>query len=219
MANIKAERFTALKARVKAEMQRRNQSGSVAAYGAAAYDYTEAPTAGKTVRKEHRDKLLTPMRAVNSDAVPEASGAVVTEKELANLEARMTAWEARGLTDASGSDCKAGCTGACYGGCATGCSGCSGCSGCGSGCARTCAGTCDGGCEDGCGGSCWERCRDDCTNTCTKVCASNCDTSCSGECVGCSATCKTTCYNNCDNNCSTTCNDGCYNSCLWASEN
>ena len=60
MSVVKAERFTALKAKVKAEMLRRNQSGSVASYGGAAYDYTTAPAAGRTVRKEHRDKLIEP---------------------------------------------------------------------------------------------------------------------------------------------------------------
>lgn len=57
MAIVKAERFTALKAKVKAEMLRRDQSGSVAAYGGSAYDYTEPPAAGKTIRQEHRDLL------------------------------------------------------------------------------------------------------------------------------------------------------------------
>ena len=85
MSVVKAERFTALKAKVKAEMLRRNQSGSVASYGGAAYDYTTAPAAGRTVRKEHRDKLIEPMRAVNSDVIPAAKG-VISESELANLE-------------------------------------------------------------------------------------------------------------------------------------
>ena len=55
MAVIQSERFVALKARVKAECQRRNGSGSVASYGGAAYDYTTPPRQGGTVLKEHRD--------------------------------------------------------------------------------------------------------------------------------------------------------------------
>ena len=68
MSVVKADRFTftALKARVKTEMQRRNQSGSVAGYGGSTYDYAVAPAAGGVVRAEHRDKLVTPMRAVNN---------------------------------------------------------------------------------------------------------------------------------------------------------
>ncbi len=69
MAQIKAERFTALKAKVKAEMKRRCRSGSVASYGGSAYDYTVEPETGKLIQKEHLDKLTGPMRAVNSDAM------------------------------------------------------------------------------------------------------------------------------------------------------
>lgn len=43
MAVVKAERFTSLKAMVKAEVLRRNRSGSVASYGGAAYDYSVQP--------------------------------------------------------------------------------------------------------------------------------------------------------------------------------
>lgn len=218
MANIKAERFTALKARVKAEMQRRNQSGSVAAYGAAAYDYTEAPATGKIIKQEHRDKLVTPMRAVNSDTVPDASGAgQVRGAELANLETRMSVWEARALTDVSGSDCKAGCTGACYGGCATGCSGCSGCSGCGSGCASTCSGSCSGGCEGGCDGTCWSSCASNCLNSCSAACQNNCETACTdtcyGGCKGGCAGCGGACSNNCVTTCKTLCDKLCQSVC------
>ena len=86
MTVISAERFTALKAKVKAEMLRRNQSGSVAEYGGAAYDYTNAPAAGRVIQKEHIEKLTGPMRAVNPDLVP-APGNVVTEAELEHARA------------------------------------------------------------------------------------------------------------------------------------
>lgn len=209
MSVVKADRFTALKARVKAEMQRRNQSGSVADYGGSSYDYTVAPAAGKTVRAEHRDKLVTPMRAVNSDLVPASAGSDIKESELANLETRVTAWSARSMTDQSGSDCKSGCTGTCYTGCATGCSGCgsgcpNGCSGCGSGC-DGCSG-CGSGCS-GCSG-----CGSGCPNGCTS-CGSGCGAiGCSGMCVqgcggcdGCSG-CGSGCAHNCSTECSNSAN-------------
>ena len=146
MSVVKAERFAALKAKVKAEMLRRNQSGSVASYGGAAYDYTTAPAAGRTVRREHRDKLIEPMRAVNSDVIPAARG-VISESELQNLETRAAVWAARSITDKSGSDCKSGCGS----GCGDGCYGCGG--GCGSGC---------GGCDGGCSGTCTSQCSQSC---------------------------------------------------------
>ena len=181
MAVISAERFTALKAKVKAEMLRRNQSGSVAEYGGAAYDYTNAPAAGRVIQKEHIEKLTGPMRAVNPDLVPEPGG-IVTEAELSNLETRITAWAQRGITDTSATDCKSGCTGTCYTGCATGCS-------------TTCSGTCS--------GSCGDSCSYNCTNTCKDFCGSNvCETSCTTACVDtCQGTCKQTCGDWCKDNC------------------
>ena len=135
MAVIKANRLTALKAKVKTEMLRRNQSGSVASYGGAAYDYTVPPAPGTVIRQEHLDKLSVPLSAVNSGDVPGRTGnRVVSEAELSTMEAKVTAWSARSITDRSGSDCRSGCTGTCYTGCATGCSGC------GSGCPGACTG-------------------------------------------------------------------------------
>lgn len=177
MAVITAERFTALKAKVKAEMLRRSQSGSVAAYGGTAYDYITAPSAGKVIQKEHIEKLTGPMRAVNPDLVPEPDG-IVTETELANLETRITAWAQRGITDRTATDCKSGCTGTCYTGCATGCSGtcgdaCTG--GCKYGCSDDCGsgcGNCNSGCYGGCQGQCGDgTCRSTCTGYCGRACA------------------------------------------------
>ena len=184
MAVLKAERFTTLKSKVKAEVLRRNRSGSVASYGGAAYDYKIQPAKGTVILQEHLDKLSVPLSAINSNAVPGKTGKrVLSEAELANMEAKVTAWSARSMTDRSGSDCKSGCTGTCYTGCATGCTGCgsgcpSGCSGCGSGCPNTCTGcgsgcpsscsACSAGCANGCTG-----CGSGCPNTCTENCAYN----------------------------------------------
>ena len=180
MSVVRADRFTALKEKVKAEMLRRNQDGTVEDYGGAAYDYTVAPAAGGVIRAEHRDKLVSPMRAVNSDLVPASVGSVIKESELANLETRVAVWEARSMTDQSGSDCKSGCTGTCYTGCATGCSGdCdAGCYGCG----KACVGDCTNTCEDGCGGKCSNNCNS-CEGSCYTDCLGSCDHECSSSCV------------------------------------
>lgn len=216
MAVIKPERFTQLKAKVKAEMQRRNQSGSVASYGGSSYDYSVIPSAGKTVRAEHRDKLINPMRAVNSDKVPVGTG-TIKDTELANMETLIDAWKTRTLTDRSKSDCKSGCTGTCYTGCATGCyntctGGCSGCSGC-SGC---------GGCDDGCWDNCWARCTNNCSGSCDGCsgCGSGCASTCSGGCKNtcnntCSGGCNTTCTGECKGGCKTGCYYGCKTGCLF----
>lgn len=223
MSVAKADRFTTLKAKVKAEMQRRNQSGSVASYGGSSYDYTVPPAAGKTVQKEHRDKLIGPMQAVNSNVIPAAKG-IISEDELANLETRVAVWGARQMTDRSGSDCKSGCTGTCYTGCATGCSGCSGCSGCGSGCPNSCSGctgcsgcggacssSCSGGCDGctscsgdcegctGCSGDCRSSCRG--CSGCGEACSSSCSGGCGGGCSGCGSGCESSCGGTCDGTC------------------
>lgn len=191
MSVVKADRFTALKAKVKAEMLRRNKSGSVAAYGGSEYDYAQPPAQGGVVRSEHREKVITPMRAVNSDLVGEAQGAAIGEEELADLETRVDVWAARTITDQSGSDCKSGCTGTCYTGCVTGCSGCGsgcsgGCTGCGSGCPTGCS---------SCGGSCGLGCEYTCIGDCTTGCG-GCANYCS---TGCTGTCMTYCGQNCLN--------------------
>lgn len=208
MSVVKAERFAALKAKVKAEMLRRNQSGSVASYGGAAYDYTTAPAAGRTVRKEHRDKLIEPMRAVNSDVIPAARG-VISESELQNLETRAAVWAARSITDKSGSDCKSGCGSGCPDGCSSCPSGCSGCSGCGSGCPGGCSGCgsgCPGGCS-GCGSGCPSGCSG-CSGGCQSSCSGGCEDNCSIRCIGgCSGGCK----GNCSGSCTSHCASGCTN--------
>lgn len=217
MSVVKADRFVALKAMVKAEMQRRNQSGSVAGYGGSAYDYTAVPAAGKPIRAEHRDKLVTPMRAINSDLVPASAGNVVRESELSNLETRATAWSARSMTDRSGSDCKSGCTGTCYTGCATGCYSCGAacgdaCTGCGSGCPNGCS-ACGSGCPNGCdscGGDCSNGCGDACEGC--SGCGSGCD-GCSGCGSGCADGCVQGCVNGCRGNCGGACNDTCDGGC------
>lgn len=210
MPILKAERLNALKAKVKAEMLRRNQSGSVASYGGTAYDYTVTPAVGKVVLQEHLDKLSVPMAAVNADAVPGKTGKrVITESELANLETRVALWAARSLSDQSGSDCKSGCTGTCYTGCTTGCSGCGSgcpgsCSGCGSGCPNGCSG-CGGSCSYGCGGC--DGC-DGCSG-----CGSGCPTGCSGCGSGCPTGCSSSCTGGCKGGCGGSCGSGCPNTC------
>lgn len=211
MAVISAERFTALKAKVKAEMLRRNQSGSVAAYGGAAYDYTNVPAAGHIIQKEHIEKLTGPMRAVNPDLVPEPGG-VVTEAELANLETHITKWAQRAIVDKTDTDCKSGCTGTCYTGCATGCSGtcsaacrndCTG--GCGDSCSNDCSNMCKDTCYSGCVGSCINDCSRNCSNGCSSNCGGNCIGGCRFGCTSCTDECTHACYFNC----STSCLNGC----------
>lgn len=191
---ILASDFVSLKARVKAEMNRRCRSGSLTAYAGAAYDYSVVPANGVIVKPEHLNKLVVPINAISPSGYTEkAAGDAVPE--LATLDAKLAAHEAYPMRG-SGSDCASGCSGLCSSGCYNSCSGCGGscsydCSGCTGSCVGDCQGSCSGGCSTSCGGACW---RDGCTSNCTAACRMDCTGGCKGNCGSiCSTNCRTTC--------------------------
>lgn len=191
---ILASDFVSLKARVKAEMNRRCRSGSLTAYAGAAYDYSVVPANGVIVKPEHLNKLVVPINAISPSGYTEkAAGDAVPE--LATLDAKLAAHEAYPMRG-SGSDCASGCSGLCSSGCYNSCSGCGGscsydCSGCSGTCTGDCEGTCSGDCSTSCGGACW---RDGCTSNCTAACRMDCTGGCKGNCGSiCSTNCRTTC--------------------------
>lgn len=191
---ILASDFVSLKARVKAEMNRRCRSGSLTAYAGTAYDYSVVPANGVIVKPEHLNKLVVPINAILPSGYTEkAAGDAVPE--LATLDAKLAAHEAYPMRG-SGSDCASGCSGLCSSGCYNSCSGCGGscsydCSGCSGTCTGDCEGTCSGGCSTSCGGACW---RDGCTSNCTAACRMDCTGGCKGNCGSiCSTNCRTTC--------------------------
>lgn len=191
---ILASDFVGLKARVKAEMNRRCRSGSLTAYAGTAYDYSVVPANGAIVKPEHLKKLVVPINAISPSGYTEkAAGDAVPE--LATLDAKLAAHEAYPMRG-SGSDCASGCSGLCSSGCYNSCSGCGGscsydCSGCSGTCTGDCQGTCSGGCSTSCGGACW---RDGCTSNCTAACRMDCTGGCKGNCGSiCSTNCRTTC--------------------------
>jgi hypothetical protein len=191
---ILASDFVSLKARVKAEMNRRCRSGSLTAYAGTAYDYSVVPANGVIVKPEHLNKLVVPINAISPSGYTEkAAGDAVPE--LATLDAKLAAHEAYPMRG-SGSDCASGCSGLCSSGCYNTCSGCGGscsydCSGCSGTCSGGCDTTCSGSCSGSCGGACW---RDGCTSNCTAACRMDCTGGCKGNCGSiCSTNCRTTC--------------------------
>lgn len=68
---ILASDFVSLKARVKAEMNRRRYSGSLTSYAGTAYDYTENPTSGGVIKPEHANKLIIPVNAITPSGYTE----------------------------------------------------------------------------------------------------------------------------------------------------
>lgn len=164
---ISPDRINSLKARVKAECQRRNASGSVASYGGTSYDYTNVPANGVTIAAEHRDKIMQPLKAINSTKINtfESQNTVTSNEDISLMESFITVLEKRDKTDGSGTDCNSGCTGMCY---------------------STCTGTCRGSCTNACA----QGCSNDCTGSCTNWCAENCEYNCYPGCgTGCTWFC------------------------------
>lgn len=180
---ILASELVSIKARVKAEMLRRNQVGSLTAYGGSSYDYTVTPTAGGKILPEHWNKLITPMNAmVNTGLSTVSSGQKIPPLDTINT--LLTKAESYSITGNT-TNCKSSCSGLCVGTCK---------STCGTGCASSCTGSCSGGCADNCGdgcsSSCGGSCSHGCGNSCDKGCAFTCNSNCSG---GCKADCRMTC--------------------------
>ena len=207
MSLISAERFTALKAAVKAECARRKYTGSVASYAGAAYDFTSAPKDGVTIDQEHYEKIAVPLHAIIGGTAPDPDR-VVSEEEIAEMEETVQNLAKYG-TVGSSSGCGASCTGLCAGGCASGCSSCSGtCSGSCSGCSGSCRGSCRGDCDGGCDSDfCTAECADLCGGSCT-----SCSGTCTGKCSGCGGNCSGTCSGGCGTACTSNCSYWCQGS-------
>lgn len=190
---ILAADFVALKARVKAEMERRCQEDSLAAYAGTEYDYSVEPTQGGQVLIEHINKIVGPINAISDTGIDSEQVAGAQLKALDDLDTALSAHELIPMKG-SGTDCSGGCAGLCSSGCWDNCEGCT------ASCASSCSGGCSGGCK-GCGGSC----------------SSNCSGGCKGGCTGCSGGCSTTCSGTCSGGCSTTCTGGCKSGCKGCS--
>ena len=176
---ILASELVSIKARVKAEMLRRNQVGSLASYGGSAYDYTVTPTAGGKILPEHWNKLITPMNAmVDTGLTTVNSGEQIPA--LDNLVTLLTKAESYSVTGNT-TNCKASCSGLCRG---------------------TCRSTCGTGCSNTCSSSCSNDCNDTCTNVCSMSCGGSCSHGCGNDCE---KNCAFTCNNNCSGGCKAAC--------------
>ena len=190
-----AQEMIDLKARVKAEMQRRNGNGSLVAYAGTDYDYTVDPTAGGQMLTEHVNKIVVPMNAITASGMTEQA---VGDQAMAmdGIDAKLTVYVAEPAQKNATSSCSGACSGlcvsSCYSNCGGSCSvGCGSCGGCSGGCTGDCNETCSNQCgSDGCSGNCGNNCkRDGCTAYCGMSCWGKCSSNCSG---GCENTCKNT---------------------------
>ena len=190
-----AQEMIDLKARVKAEMQRRKGNGSLVAYAGTDYDYTVDPAAGGQMLTEHVNKIVVPMNAITASGMTEQA---VGDQAMAMdvIDAKLTVYVAEPAQKNGTSSCSGACSGlcvsSCYSSCGGSCSvGCGSCGGCSGGCTGDCNETCSNQCgSDGCSGNCGSNCkRDGCTAYCGMSCWGKCSSNCSG---GCENTCKNT---------------------------
>ena len=191
-----AQEMIDLKARVKAEMQRRKGNGSLVAYAGTDYDYTVDPAAGGQMLTEHVNKIVVPMNAITASGMTEQA---VGDQAMAMdvIDAKLTVYVAEPAQKNATSSCSGACSGLCVSSCYSNCGGsCStGCGSCGGGCSGGCTGDCNTTCSnqcgsDGCSGNCGSNCkRDGCTAYCGMSCWGKCSSNCSG---GCENTCKNT---------------------------
>lgn len=178
-----ASDINSLKARVKAEMLRRNQTGSLATYGSSSYDFSNSASSGTLIRVEHQTKTVGLVDKIKSTGIAAASSGSIA-KAINTASTLLATYEDTAMTSAT-SDCASSCTGLCY----TGCTGT-----CKSGCTGTCSGSCSGSCSGGCEG-CTATCANGCKGgNCQGGCENSCIGSCSGGCTGgCTRTCQPTC--------------------------
>ena len=173
-----AQEMVDLKARVKAEMQRRCRNGTLVAYAGTDYDYTVIPETGGQMLIEHVNKIVVPMNAITPSGMTER---VVGDQAVAMdvMDAKLTVYSAEPMKKNATSSCSGACSGLCVGKCWNNCSGCGG----------SCSNNCSGGCDtDGCSS---------CTGSCSGSCKNGCKGSCTDQCKGCGGVCANTCSVNC----------------------
>lgn len=195
-----AQEMVDLKARVKAEMQRRCRNGTLVAYAGTDYDYTVIPETGGKMLVEHVNKIVVPMNSITPSGMTER---VVGDQAVAMdvMDAKLTSYSAEPMQKNATSSCSGACSGLCVGGCWNSCSGCGG--SCSHSCSGTCSGNC-GGCDDACQGSTQQAtcssCKDGCTAYCGMSCWGTCSASWGGSGSGCtSANCTGACTDSLSN--------------------
>lgn len=158
-----AAQVNELKAKIKAEMLRRNGHGSLAAYGNASYDFKTTPVADDWIWTEQGQKTVDLILKIEDfgdlffarkhENIPEDfSTKLLTEIDRLSKEAKT------GETTEK-SSCRGDCTGLCVASCISQCNGCSGCTAsCGTGCASGCNANCTGSCNTNCTGGCNTNC-------------------------------------------------------------
>ena len=151
MSILTTERFSLIKAKVKAEMQRRSapdQNGSLSQYAGSQWDFEINPETGCVIVNEYIQKLIDPLLQVNDFLCDNSfrigrGGLEIPLDKIEEFIDKISKIPA----DASNSGCRGKCTGLCHSGCSGSCQGCR--ESCLSGCRDGCVHTCGSGCVTG----------------------------------------------------------------------
>lgn len=167
-----AQQAIDLKAKLKAELLRRNGHGSVSTYGGSSYNFTTTPAKGQQVKLEHGQKtvdLFLKIKDYGNLMLSQKSFPIpsdFTDELIAEVD--KLAAESKTGKSTEVSSCRGACTGLCVGSCHGNCNGCTGCTAsCGTGCASGCNTGCGSGCVGNCKGSCNTGCSTGCSTACT----------------------------------------------------
>ena len=217
MARITAEDFTAILARVQAELTRRNGNGDLSGYASTTvFPVNDPVSTGNLVKTSAVNTLLTGLGRINPAGLPVSvsAGDYINESTLDGISTKLSVFEKQPRGATSGNDCASLCSGMCVSQCTTTCS-----TTCTGGCQDSCSTTCTGGCESACANNCTGGCKTSCSGSCSGSCTGGCDTGCGGctACTGCRNGCyhgcSTTCGSNCGYTCSPTCGSSCKGEC------
>lgn len=160
---ITAEKVIELKAKIKAEMSRRNGHGSLEKYADSSYNFTITPVKGELIKAEHGQKtvdLLLKIEDYGDLTLSKQHSKIPSSftEELITEVDRLSKETKTGLSTEK-SSCRGDCTGLCVASCISQCNGCSGCTAsCGTGCATGCYSNCTGSCNTNCTGGCNTNC-------------------------------------------------------------
>lgn len=158
---LTADEMNQLKSKVKNEMARRSEYGSLASFSDSNYDFSTPPSRGGVIKEEQGKKTVNLILQIKDkgDLKFANQGEVIPSSVDSSLLGYLDELAVEPM-EGNQSSCRGACTGLCLGTCSGGCNGCTG----------TCSGGCSG-CQ-GCGG---------CTDACNGC------TSCAGQCSGCTS--------------------------------
>lgn len=152
-----ADQFNTIKAKVKAEMNRRCLAGldqtttpidfgSLRQFGSDNYDFPVVPAKGEPILAEQGEKVINLLYEIEDQQdVPFVATGVPLPESVDTLESYVDALKLESI-EGNSSSCRGACSGLCFGSCINGCNGCSGqcntgCQGCTATCGTGCAGS------------------------------------------------------------------------------